>query len=61
MDPIDPRFVQVSFLHPAPAIHHEQQRMTRLYQDNLARCINFAMKHPRWRISLQQHKFLNIP
>lgn len=28
---------------------------------NLQACIDFVLKHPRWRISLQQHKILNLP
>lgn len=62
MDPIDPRFVQVSFLHPnAGPEWAESQRLTRFYKDNLARCIRFVLKHPTWRLGLQQHKFVDLP
>lgn len=28
---------------------------------NTARAVQFCMEHPRWRLSLQTHKFLGIP
>lgn len=55
-DPIDPGFVQVSALHGdlkgAPEIE---------YMQNLQRCIDFIMQHPRWRLSLQAHKLARLP
>lgn len=29
--------------------------------DNTRACIDYCMQHPRWRLSLQTHKFVGIP
>jgi 7-carboxy-7-deazaguanine synthase len=31
------------------------------YTDNLNKCINFCLKNPLWRLSIQTHKILGIP
>ncbi len=31
------------------------------YQQMLPRIVDYAKKHPRWMVSLQAHKFMNIP
>jgi organic radical activating enzyme len=31
------------------------------YRDHLARAIDLATRHPRWRLSLQLHKILGVP
>lgn len=31
------------------------------YQDNLKAAVEYCLDHPRWRLSLQTHKYLGIP
>jgi hypothetical protein len=31
------------------------------YKANLERCIQFVQRHPRWKLSLQQHKMIGLP
>jgi len=59
LDPIlDPSLVETTALQPKarPAA----QALT-AYQSNLTRCIDFVLKHPAWRVSLQTHKMMNVP
>lgn len=55
-DPIDPSMVQVSHLHGNLGATE-----VGFYEANLARCIDFIHKHPEWRLSLQTHKYVNLP
>ena len=31
------------------------------YEDNLKATLDYCLKHPQWRVSLQTHKYMNIP
>ena len=31
------------------------------YDDNLHDCFEFCLKHPKWKLSLQAHKYIGIP
>lgn len=55
-DPIQSNLVEMSYLHG-----NSSDRLGEQYRANLARCLAFVHEHPRWRLSLQTHKFSQIP
>lgn len=64
-DFIDPRFVQVTALHrnlsnakPGTPL---QEVGDSLYRERVAKCLEFIARHPRWRLSLQTHKYIELP
>lgn len=62
-DPIDPERVEVSLLR---AGHERVALSTRVHREHqfaarVERCIDFIHRRPRWRLSLQSHKFVALP
>lgn len=68
MDPIDQRYVETSFLHRN--LKNRQQGAlpqfspdiapVNVYRGHLKRCLSFVREHTEWRISLQQHKLMDV-
>lgn len=66
-DPIDPGLVQVSHLHgnlcgPESAISIARgHELCGEYENNLRRCLDFIHRNADWRLSLQTHKYIELP
>jgi 7-carboxy-7-deazaguanine synthase len=59
-DPIDSTLVQVSHLHKN--IEGDAIAVASAgYARNLRRCVQFVESHPGWRLSLQTHKYIDLP
>ena len=41
--------------------HYLQPMDNPVQENNIAECIAYCKKHPKWKLSLQTHKILNIP
>jgi organic radical activating enzyme len=66
-DPVDPSAVEQSHLKGGSWGGVEELGRARnttaasaQYQNNVQQCIDFCMRHPRWRVSIQTHKFMNL-
>lgn len=57
-DPIDTEKVNASHLSQAL---ESDPRAALHYMANEKRCVEFVMRNPIWRVSLQTHKFLRVP
>ena len=57
-DPIDAKAVNESYLTVSSMDSFQGQA---LYERNVKRCLDFVAKHPDWRLSLQLHKYVQIP
>ena len=58
-DPLLSAEVGDTLLHP---IRSRQTSMHArgAYETNVARCVDFVKTHPKWRLSLQTHKFIGV-
>lgn len=63
-------FPQPELMPDHPDIQHIERGFDRCYiqpmdgpalAENTFRAVAYCQKHPRWRLSLQQHKLLNLP
>lgn len=55
-DPIDPTRLQTSYLHGVQRPPGEAE-----YQKNLKLCVEFIRRNPTFALSLQTHKYLDLP
>ena len=60
-DVIDPAFVEATALHGNIVDAAGAVGALRRHEANVERCVEFVMAHPAWRLSLQTHKFINVP
>ena len=62
-DPIvSPDFVSESLLvHSKPIEEEQAALLAHLYNTSVQQCIAWVLAHPRWRMSVQQHKTLGLP
>lgn len=56
MDPINPKFVQISHLHGMSSEGTNEAE----YRANVKRCLDFVQLHPQWRVGVQLHKYLGV-
>lgn len=60
-DPIVSTFVEQSHLkRTVDVAAGDAALLAARYDANVRRCIDFVMRHPRWRLSAQLHKFVGI-
>lgn len=57
-DVTDPTTVGVTELTRRLGHHEKIFRASELYDQNVKRCVDFVSRHPDWRLSLQQHKYI---
>lgn len=55
LESVKTRCPHACFLQPCDRHDAEQNRI------NLHACIDYILAHPKWRLSLQTHKIINIP
>ena len=49
-------FISLDFEH-----FYIQPKFDHQYDDNLHNCFEFCLKYPKWKLSLQAHKYMGIP
>lgn len=54
LEKVEARFLNGYYLQPCDRINKEYN------ETNLASCIKYIMDHPKWNLSLQTHKMLNL-
>lgn len=59
-DPINPKLVQSSYLHPSIGSGDDLGMFEEQYARNVKRCFDFVASYPHARISGQLHKTLNL-